>query len=188
MSKNLIKEARKLINKETLTAKQKLFCKYYAETGNAQKSARLAGYSAKDLSRGNRLLKMQKIKEEIKRIKEMPTNAVENEMTKEYILAKLKSKIEDPTVPHRDQLKALEILGKLQGLFTDKVEHEITNHIKYYLPYKENEEKNETDTTVKTPEHSPETISNKKMTDNTSEGKKTSKNASILILPKREAG
>jgi hypothetical protein len=45
-------------------------------------------------------------------------------MTVEYMLAKLKEFVEDPAVRTNDRIKSMELAGKFQGAFTQKIKHE----------------------------------------------------------------
>jgi hypothetical protein len=44
-------------------------------------------------------------------------------MSVEYMLAKLKEFVEDPTVRANDKIKSMELAGKFQGAFTQKIQH-----------------------------------------------------------------
>lgn len=44
-------------------------------------------------------------------------------LTVEYMLDKLRELIEDPTVRANDRIKSMELAGKFQGAFTQKVQH-----------------------------------------------------------------
>lgn len=118
-----------------LTEKQKRFADYYIQTGNAEESARQAGYSA----RGNttKLLQNTTIREYIdKRMAEKDkeriasqdeilvylTQVMRGEMKEETLrgLGKGYQEIEDIDVSAKDRIKAAELLGKRYAMWTDK--------------------------------------------------------------------
>jgi phage terminase small subunit len=105
-----------------LTPKQKLFCDYYIETGNATEAALKAGYSSKTArSIGAENLTKPYIKEAIKiRNKEIESKRIANmKEVKEFWTALLRNTAVEP----RDRLKASEYIAKTNGAFLDKVEH-----------------------------------------------------------------
>ncbi len=59
-----------------LSQKQKLFCAYYANTADVQKSALLAGYSKNPLLKGEQLLKKEEISKEIESIIKARENVI----------------------------------------------------------------------------------------------------------------
>jgi len=138
------------MNEHNLTNKQFLFCEHYIQTSNATLSARLAGYSGKDdaafASIGSRLLRNDKVRAHLAdRYKEFA-------MTSDEVLMRLASIArssltdycdENGTIDwnkvHKDgyvfksiskgsklefesKLRALELIGKAQSMFTDKLE------------------------------------------------------------------
>jgi phage terminase small subunit len=106
-----------------LTEKQKRFCDYYIETGNAAESYTKAGYKAKPgAARANasRMLTKANIKEYIeKRNKELASARIAD-MTevKEFWTSTLR----DEEADYKDRLKASEYIAKTNGAFLDKVE------------------------------------------------------------------
>ena len=105
-----------------LPPKQKLFCDYYIETGNATEAALKAGYSSKTArSIGAENLTKPYIKEAIKiRNKEIESKRIANmKEVKEFWTALLRNTAVEP----RDRLKASEYIAKTNGAFLDKVEH-----------------------------------------------------------------
>lgn len=103
---------------DKLTEKQKRFADYYIETGNAEESARRAGYNA----RGNttKLLHNTTIKKYIEeRNKKLESNTIANMVeVKEFWTNFLRSENIEP----KDRLKASEFIAKTNGAFLDRVE------------------------------------------------------------------
>ncbi|NJI81864.1 terminase small subunit [Clostridioides difficile] len=130
-----------------LTEKQKRFCDYYIETGNATEAAIRAGYSektAKVIGAENLTKPYLKnyIDERIgqlesnriadaKEVMEYLTKIVRNE-AKEEVVVVSENGVErvKKDVSIRDRNKAAELLGKRYRLFTDKVEVEGTGIVK----------------------------------------------------------
>ncbi|HBH0878269.1 TPA: terminase small subunit [Clostridioides difficile] len=124
-----------------LTEKQKRFCDYYIETGNATEAAIKAGYSEKTAKviGAENLTKPylksyidEKLKEfesnriaDAKEVMEYLTKIVRNE-AKEEVVVVSENGVErvKKDVSIRDRNKAAELLGKRYRLFTDKVEVE----------------------------------------------------------------
>lgn len=102
-----------------ITAKQKKFADEYIKTGNAELSAKLAGYSA----RGNttKLLQNTTIVNYIKeRNKVLDKATIANiEEVKEFWTNTMRNKMID----YKDRLKASEYIAKTNGAFLDRVEH-----------------------------------------------------------------
>lgn len=129
-----------------LTEKQKRFCDYYIQTGNATESAKRAGYKGKNLNRiGQENLTKLDIKNYIdermkvieseriadaKEVMEYLTKVMRNETVEEVVLAcdGGYAKV-DKTPAEKDRLKAAELLGKRYRLFVDKVEADVNQTI-----------------------------------------------------------
>ncbi|HBG5343815.1 terminase small subunit [Clostridioides difficile] len=124
-----------------LTEKQKRFCDYYIETGNATEAAIKAGYSEKTAKviGAENLTKPylksyidEKLKEfesnriaDAKEVMEYLTKIVRNEAKEEVVVvSEYGPEIIKKDVSIRDRNKAAELLGKRYRLFTDKVEVE----------------------------------------------------------------
>lgn len=119
-----------------LNDRQRLFCEEYANIANASRAARLAGYSEKTAGQhGHDLLKNPKIRAEIERIRQ--ERLADLGIDPHYVLRKLKTIAdgevtyetrdgEELVVPPKDsdRIKALELLGKHQGLWVERVKHE----------------------------------------------------------------
>lgn len=132
-----------------LTEKQKRFCDYYIETGNATESYLRAGYKVKTdgAARANasRLLTNANIKKYIDgKLKELEdariakaeevlkylTTVMRGEETEEVVVVEgtgegaSEARIIKKQVSTRERIKAAELLGKRYALFTDKVDLE----------------------------------------------------------------
>ncbi len=105
-----------------LTPKQRAFCDYYIETGNATESAIRAGYSKKTAKEtGYENLTKPHILNYIKeRNKEIESARIANmKEVKEFWTEILRS----GEIEVKDRLKASEYIAKTNGAFLDKVEH-----------------------------------------------------------------
>ena len=113
-----------------LTPKQKAFCDYYIETGNATEAARKAGYKGKNLNRvaSENLTKLDikiYIEERMKIIEDKRIAKADEVL--QYLTSVMRGEEKDqfgldPSL--QDRNKAAEMLGKRYRLFTDKVEVE----------------------------------------------------------------
>ena len=108
-----------------MTRRQKLFVKEYLKDLNATQAAIRAGYSERTAgSLGQRLLKNVEIQKAIQ--KAMKKRERNTEITAERVLKEIAAiafaPIDDK-LNYRDKIKALELLGKHQALFVDRVEH-----------------------------------------------------------------
>ena len=115
-----------------LTEKQKAFCDYYIETGNAAESARRAGYSHRTArGMGAENLTKPYIQAYIKTRNEEIENARIANMkeVKEFWTGMLRDKELEP----RDRLKASEYIAKTNGAFLERVEHQgqVTQRYEY---------------------------------------------------------
>lgn len=122
-----------------LSPKQRAFCDYYIETGNAEESAVRAGYS-KAYARGNahKLVANSCNKKYIEqRMKELESKRIADaEEVLQYLTSVLRAEttqqvpitykdgfeITDIEPSVKDRVRAAELLGKRYALFTDKVE------------------------------------------------------------------
>lgn len=105
-----------------LTPKQKKFCDYYIQTGNATESAIKAGYSKRTAAViGNENLMKPYIANYIK------SKSVATEISTIATMQEVKefwaSLLRDEKTDKRDRLKASEFIAKTNGAFLDKVEH-----------------------------------------------------------------
>lgn len=116
--------------KEKLTPKQKAFCEFYIETGNATEAAKKAGYKGQNLNRiGTENLSKLVIKEYLeKRINELDSRRIANaDEVLEYLTKVMRGQEKDQfglEIAIQDRTKAAELLGKRYRLFTDKVQVE----------------------------------------------------------------
>lgn len=116
--------------KEKLTPKQKAFCEFYIETGNATEAAKKAGYKGQNLNRiGTENLSKLVIKEYLeKRISELDSKRIANaDEVLEYLTKVMRGQEKDQfglEISIQDRTKAAELLGKRYRLFTDKVQVE----------------------------------------------------------------
>ena len=105
-----------------LNARQKAFCEYYVASGNATDAAIKAGYSERTAkSIGQRLLTFVNIKKRIEELSQKIANN-NNIMTAKERQEYLTKLINSDDVKVSDKLKALDILNKMTGEYTQKVE------------------------------------------------------------------
>ena len=98
-----------------LTLKQQRFVDYYLQTGNASKSAKLAGYNTNENTYraiGAENLTKPNIKKAIQ------DKLIKDKINPTYVLSGI-STIADTSKRDNDKLKAYELLGKYLKLFTD---------------------------------------------------------------------
>ncbi len=125
-----------------MTARQISFCLAYAGSGNATQSAIEAGYSEKTAySAGQRLLKNVEVQNYLKELKEQNasnkiadakemqevlTSIIRQEMEEENIVVEgcgdgvSEAVIKKKKSSHKDVLKAIDLLGRMQGAFTNQ--------------------------------------------------------------------
>ncbi len=104
-----------------MNERQKLFCEYYINTFNATSSAIKAGYSKKTArSLGQRLLTNVDIQKHIQELREeTKTNNIMEAIERKEFLTRI---IRDNESKINDKLKALDILNKMDGEYTNKIE------------------------------------------------------------------
>ncbi|WP_336014693.1 terminase small subunit [Fusobacterium polymorphum] len=104
-----------------LNARQKSFCEYYVVSGNATEAAIKAGYKEKNARFiGSENLTKANIKEYIKELQEKAKgNRIMTAIERREFLTKLILKEETKDT---DRLKAVDILNKMDGEYTQKVE------------------------------------------------------------------
>lgn len=119
-----------------LTAKQEIFCREYIIDLNATQAAIRAGYSKKT---ANRIASENLSKLDIqKKIQELQQERAERtEITQDKVLKELAgigfAPITKGKIRAADKTKALELLGRHLGMFTDKLQ--IEGDIKTINPY-----------------------------------------------------
>jgi len=107
---------------EQMTHRQELFIQEYIKTGNTTNSAIKAGYSKRTAkSIGQRLLTFVNIKKRIEELSQKIANN-NNIMTAKERQEYLTKLINSDDVKVSDKLKALDILNKMTGEYTQKVE------------------------------------------------------------------
>ena len=115
-----------------MTHRQELFIQEYIKTGNATHSAITAGYSKKTAySIGQRLLKNVDIKEAIRLSKNIAINNIMMAKERQEFLTSL---ILNNDVKVSDKLKAVDLLNKMDGEYTQKVE--VNGNVKTDDPFK----------------------------------------------------
>ena len=123
-----------------MTEKQKLFCDFYIETGNAKEAAIRAVYSEKTAKQiGQENLTKPDLRAYIdERLAELKNErTADAQEVLEYLTAVMRGEYKEATligvgegaqavvdidVGAKDRLKAAELLGKRHALFTDKVD------------------------------------------------------------------
>ena len=123
-----------------MTEKQKRFCDFYIETGNAKEAAIRAGYSEKTAKQiGQENLTKPDLRAYIdERLAELKNErTADAQEVLEYLTAVMRGEYTEATligvgegaqavvdidVGAKDRLKAAELLGKRHALFTDKVD------------------------------------------------------------------
>lgn len=123
-----------------MTEKQKRFCDFYIETGNAKEAAIRAGYSEKTAKQiGQENLTKPDLRAYIdERLAELKNErTADAQEVLEYLTAVMRGEYKEATligvgegaqavvdidVGAKDRLKAAELLGKHHALFTDKVD------------------------------------------------------------------
>ena len=102
-----------------LNAKQKRFCEEYILDSNATQASIRAGYSEKTAySIGSENLKKPEILAEIRRLNELITDS--RILQSKDIQILLSERIREEL--NSDGLKAIDILNKMQGNYTEKIE------------------------------------------------------------------
>ena len=139
------KKAEKKKNKG-LSPKQEAFCLAYAASGNATQAYKAAGYKVKDdnsaaagavqlLRNINVKRRLREIADEvqskrimdIKEIQERLSDIGRQETTEEYIT--MEGIRMEKHVAAKDALKAMELLGKIQGAFVDRSQVELSGAV-----------------------------------------------------------
>ena len=129
-----------------LSPKQEAFCLAYSASGNATESYKKAGYKAKDDNsaavNASRLIRNDKVQRrlgeiaqqinskkimDIREIQERLSDIGRQESTEEYIT--MDGDRMEKHVAAKDALKAMELLGKMQGAFLDRSQVEVSGTI-----------------------------------------------------------
>lgn len=131
-----------------LTPKQQKFCEIYIQTGNASESARQAGYSPKTAFRSGQenmqkpaILQYIKARTEsanqktvattdeiLNRLTQMGKGYIEEEVVANVGIGRgiTTTRIVKKKISARDQIKALELLGKYKSMWTEKQQIDMT--------------------------------------------------------------
>ncbi|MFR5644230.1 MAG: terminase small subunit, partial [Clostridium paraputrificum] len=113
------------------TPKQKAFCDYFIETGNATEAARRAGYKGKNL---NRIASENLSKLDIKQYIDERNKMLESKRiasiteVKEYWTKVMRGEEKDQfglDASLQDRTKAAELLGKTYGMFINKIDADV---------------------------------------------------------------
>ena len=136
-----------------LTPKQRAFCDYYIESGNAYQSAVKAGYSkhsasaiaTENLNKPYMRAYIDKRMEEIQNDKiasaaevlQYLTSVVRDEETEEVVVTEnigdyqSEAKVIDKKLLAKDKIKAAELLGKRYRLFADRMEADVNHFVSF---------------------------------------------------------
>ena len=116
-----------------LNARQKSFCEFYVASGNATDAAIKAGYKEKNARFiGSENLTKANIKKYIEELQEKAKgNRIMTAIERREFLT---SMIKDEAVKDTDRLKALDILNKMDGEYTQKLE--VKGELKSEDPFK----------------------------------------------------
>ena len=148
-----------------LTPKQEKFCIEYAKCGNARQAYISAGYSHKKDSTVDvnacRLLKNDKVKErlaelyeaakndaiaDVQEMQETLTKIIRQSLTEEVIVVEGSgegcslARTMEKTPAIKDVINAINTLGKMQGLFTEKVEQQVDMSLNISVDYGSDDE------------------------------------------------
>lgn len=104
-----------------LNARQKAFCEYYVACGNATEAAKKAGYSERYTNKNvNKLRQNTAIIEYIEELqKKAQSSRIMSAVERKEWLTDL---IKDKKAKDTDRLKALDILNKMDGEYTERVQ------------------------------------------------------------------
>ncbi len=104
-----------------LNARQKAFCEYYVACGNATEAAKKAGYSERYTNKNvNKLRQNTAIIEYIEELqKKAQSSRIMSAVERKEWLTKV---LNDDNAKLNDRLKALDILNKMDGEYTEKVQ------------------------------------------------------------------
>ncbi|MGM9649233.1 MAG: terminase small subunit [Butyricicoccaceae bacterium] len=104
-----------------MTERQKKFAEYYAQCGNAAEAARRAGYSESYAAhRTDEMLRNVEIMNYIRELTEKTqSERILTAVRRQEILSEL---AEDHAVEVKDRIKAIDVLNKMTGEYTVKVD------------------------------------------------------------------
>ena len=130
-----------------LTERQKLFCEEYLTDRNATRAYKTAYPRIKNVevarTSGARLLKNENVQKYFSELRDEQSRRTE--VTADKIIEELKvvAFAEDVVITGKEKMRALELLGKLFGLFVEKTQTETDNKLKITLEWKEKGEKDD---------------------------------------------
>lgn len=130
-----------------LTERQKLFCEEYLTDRNATRAYKAAYPRVKKDETagagGSRLLKNVNVQKYFSELRDKQSRRTE--VTADKIIEELKvvAFAEDVVITGKEKMRALELLGKLFGLFVEKTQTETDNKLKITLEWKEKGEKDD---------------------------------------------
>lgn len=133
--------AKRKIERQALTKKQREFCEEYAKTGNATRSYMKAYEKTEDdydlcSIEGSKLLKKQEIREYISELAKVKNVLAEEE----WLCDKLIDIINNPMTKDADKLKAIDMLLKTTGSYTQKIDANVTGTQTIVVTIDEDEE------------------------------------------------
>ncbi len=145
-NKKTKKREKKPVQKNGLSPKQEAFCLAYAASGNATDAYKKAGYKYASenaaAANGARLIRNDKVRArleeiaaeaaskkimDIKEIQERLSDIGRQETTEEYIT--MEGIRMEKHVAAKDALKAMELLGKMQGAFLERSQVELSGAV-----------------------------------------------------------
>lgn len=133
--------AKRKIERQALTKKQREFCEEYAKTGNATRSYMKAYEKTEDdydlcSIEGSKLLKKQEIRQYISELAKVKNVLAEEE----WLCDKLIDIINNPMTKDADKLKAIDMLLKTTGSYTQKIDANVTGTQTIVVTIDEDEE------------------------------------------------
>lgn len=148
------------MNSLALSVKQEKFCLEYAKSGNQRQAYLLAGYNCKSDeaadANASRLLRNDKVQARLAELAEEAKNAsiadivemqqtltkiIRQQMTEEVIvvesvgdfMSEARKMDKNPSI--KDIINAINTLGKMQGVFIDKVQQEVDMDLNITVDY-----------------------------------------------------
>lgn len=107
-----------------MTPKQEAFCREYVIDLNATQAAIRSGYSEKTAGAvGFENLKKPEIQKKVEELKAAATQKAE--VSVQDVLCGIRTIAENECATNRDKLKAWELLGRYNGMFTDRIESRV---------------------------------------------------------------
>jgi phage terminase small subunit len=148
------------VNDLALPVKQELFCLEYAKSGNARQAYKRAGYKCRSDeaadANASRLLRNDKVQSRLAELYEEAKNAsiadivemqqtltkiIRQQLTEEVIvvesvgdfMSEARKMEKNPAI--KDIINAINTLGKIQGVFIDKVQQEVDMDLNITVDY-----------------------------------------------------